>query len=250
MLFIAAKSISMPLALAAGKGLLMASAKFAIITLTPAKSATASMADTAGKKPTVGTIDAATQATLDAIHALAKSTSNATLVDRGELHDMVAMPSNTIYTVRNNVGSGATDQTCYMFNEDFLNTTNTDNGSGANSVVKTYNDGFSGNLINRIIGAKGDRGLSANQLQITMINNADATQNASAVNNANPLLTTYNGDGGLLTPSIPLATTGTPQYLQPGFLIINLKYKVKRYSQISFIVPVGVTASVKVIFGA
>lgn len=183
------------------------------------------------------------------LNNLANAVSNADVINRGELHDLIAKPHSTTMTVTSDAGGGAGNVTAYMFNEDFLNQTTDDNGSGAGTVVKTYSDGFSGNLINRVIAAKNDAGLPLKQLQFKYIITASGLQDPTAIQNANPVLTTYNGDQSSLPQSIPLSTTGTPAYQQDGFLIINIKGNIKRYSQISYVVPAGRVATVIAVYG-
>jgi len=184
----------------------------------------------------------------DLAAAITNASGNASLVDRGQLQVLHPRPTNTTFTVNNVAGSGAAPIVAQMFNEDYLLATPSDNGSGGGSVVKTYNDGFNGNLINRIIGCKGDKGLTITQVQVEMTTNATGLQNTAAVKNASPTLTAYNGDLTALPQNIPLATTGTPAYLQTGFLIINIAAVIQRFGQMSFNVPVGVTASVTVVY--
>ena len=185
-----------------------------------------------------------------AISDLAAATSNSTLVDRGALKQLIPNPTNTTYIVNNLAGMGAAPVVAYMFNEDYLNATPDDNGSGPGSVEKSYNDGFSGNLINRIIGSKGDAGLAVKQLQIEMTVNATGLQSTSAVKNASPTVTAYNGDLSSLPQNIPLGTTSSPMYLQAGFLIINVAFVIQRFAQMSFNVPVGITATVTIVYGS
>ena len=184
----------------------------------------------------------------DLAAAITNASGNASLVDRGQLQVLHPRPTNTTFTVNNVAGSGAAPIVAQMFNEDYLLATPSDNGSGGGSVVKTYNDGFNGNLINRIIGCKGDKGLTITQVQVEMTTNATGLQNTAAVKNASPTLTAHNGDLTALPQNIPLATTGTPAYLQTGFLIINIAAVIQRFGQMSFNVPVGVTASVTVVY--
>lgn len=183
--------------------------------------------------------------TLKEINQSIKSTND---IDRGALIDVTANPRQTVITIASAAGGGAANITASLFNEDYLNATPTNNGSGAGSVVTTYNDGFSGNLISNITSTKGDRGLRVKQLQIKLTITASGAQDPAALAACNPLHTTYNGDATSLPQSIPLVSAGTPKDFQSGFLVVNVDFPIKRYSQLSLVVPPGDTATVIVVY--
>jgi len=189
-----------------------------------------------------------TDSLTNALNNINQSIKGVQNVDRGSLQNLVAMPTQTIITVASAAGGGAVTITANLFNEDFLNVTPTNNGSGAGSVVTTYNDGFTGNLISHISGTYGNKGLRVKQLQIQYINSATLAQDPAAAQAANPTLTTYNGDGSSLPQIVPIASTGNPSYQQSGFLIVNVDFTIKRYSQISLLVPAGDVATVVVVY--
>ena len=169
-------------------------------------------------------------------------------INRGQLHDVDARPTQTIFTVASASGAGALSIQAYIFNEDYLNATPTDNGSGAGSVVTTYNDGFAGKLISRISSAKGDNGIRIKQVQVTFTDNATGLQDKASLSASNPTFITYNGDGTSLPQIIPIQSAGTPAYQQSGFLIVNIDFGVKRYSQFYLTVPAGKTATVTFVY--
>jgi len=180
---------------------------------------------------------------------IAKAVKGSVDIDRGTLHDVDARPTQTIYTILSSAGAGALSVTGYVFNEDYLNATPTDNGSGAGSVVTTYNDGFAGNLISRITSAKGDTGLRIKQVQVTFVDNATGLQDKASLSASNPTFITYNGDGTNLPQIIPIQSSGSPAYQQSGFLIVNIDFGIKRYSQFFLTVPAGKTATVVFVYG-
>jgi hypothetical protein len=179
---------------------------------------------------------------------LTKAVKGSVDIDRGTLHDVDARPSQTIFTIASASGGGAGTVTAYVFNEDFLNATPTNNGSGAGSVVSSYNDGFAGRLISQITSAKGDAGLRAKQIQLTFTDNATGLQDKASLQASNPTFTTYNGDNSSMPQIIPIQSAGSPAYQQSGFLIVNIDLGIKRYSQFSFLVPAGKTASLVVVY--
>lgn len=195
-------------------------------------------------QPVLGN-EAAIVAALNNINNSVKGVND---VDRGVMQEINAKPRQTIITIASATGAGAASITQQLFNNDYLTALIINNGSGAASVVNTWNDGFAGALISRVISAKGDAGLRAKQLQLKYVITATGVQDSGGVTAANPTLTTFNGDGSTLPQIIPIASAGTPAYQQQGFLIVNVNFAVKRYSQLSVVVPVGDTVTVTVVW--
>lgn len=162
---------------------------------------------------------------------------------RGDLLDPMPKPVQTIYTVNSVAGSGAAPITAYFMNEDLLTATPTNNGSGAGSVIETYNDGFSGNLLSQLSLVYGLEGIPYKQFQLTFTSNADGTQNKAALSNANPRKISYNGDTTSESQLLALASAGNPAYYQQGFLIIDINFRMRRNEQILLTIAVGTTAT-------
>lgn len=165
-------------------------------------------------------------------------------INRGALNDYAPKPLQITFTVNNHAGNGANPITAFAFNEDYLQATPTDNGSGAGSVEKSYSDGFSGNLLNHIMETYGIQGLPIKQIQITVTDNTTGLQDKAALNAVNPRKVTYNGDLTSSNQFIPLSSTGTPAYQQQGFLIIDIETRVRRFDQFLFNVNVNKTMTV------
>lgn len=192
----------------------------------------------------------ANEAAAAGIQQLTNAVNQANQSKRASLVDRMPYPTQVTFTVDNVTGAAAATITAYCFNEDYLNATPTDNGSGAGSVIKTYSDGFSGNLLNHIIEMYGTEGLPISQLQLLVEDNATGTQDKAALNQVNPQRSFYNGDGSTQSDFIPISSTGNPIYNQQGFLIINQNFRIRRNEQLRFTVPVGKTMSVILVMPA
>lgn len=201
-----------------------------------------------GSNNSFSTVPASGDSQVRALDNIAKAINNSQVVDRGTLNNVIAAPTQTLVTIASAAGGGALPIIGYVFNEDYLNATPTNNGSGAGSVVTIYNDGFNGNLISNITASFGNVGLRVKQLQIKLIVTASAIQDSAGISGVNPIVTTYNGDGTSLPQVIPLASAGNPGYQQQGFLVVNVNFTVKRYTQLSLNVPVGDTATVTIVY--
>jgi hypothetical protein len=153
--------------------------------------------------------------------------------------DYSMLPDNTTYTATSTAGSADEDKTMYIFNEDTYNESPTNNGSGANSIVKSYDDGFSGKLINKLIGsANGGRGMLCHGFNVQFTVAASGNQDQGALSTAAFTVRYYNGRSGNYNPfniDLNQAVRNT-QYVS-GLLTIRAPFWLNSTSQISFLLP-------------
>lgn len=118
------------------------------------------------------------------------------------------IPDSTTVTISSNNGGGAGTKTCYIFNSGTYNTNPTNNDSGANSIVTTYDDGFSGNQINRLLQVgNGGYGLQLWGLTMQFTNYTSGSAYQAALTGSSPAINYFKGNNGAYVPyNINVAT--------------------------------------------
>lgn len=169
---------------------------------------------------------------------------------RRDLNDDIPVPTQVLYTVvSDDTAAGSAVVNAYCFNEDVLNATPTNNGSGAETVQKSYSDGFSGKLLNNLLKMYGVQGLPFKSIQITCTDNTSGSEDKAALNAANPQRLSFKGDGSSKAEILPIASTASPLYLQSGFLVLNQGFRMRANEQLQFTVTPGTTMTVVLILG-
>jgi hypothetical protein len=158
--------------------------------------------------------------------------------------DIFPIPRSTTYSVTSAAGAGAADVTFSVFNEDVFNETPTDNGSGAGSVVSSYDDGFEGRSINQLIRtANGGRGLLCKGFSV--IYTTGGAQDPSGLLNSSLQMLFFNSKNGASVPfqlDIAEALRNTQQ--QSGTITVWADFFVNSLSQFTGVVPAGDNAKI------
>lgn len=157
--------------------------------------------------------------------------------------ELGAVPKSTTYKAVNTNALESANRTVYIFNEDFLNASPAISASLLAS--KSYNDGFSGKLINHIIGVNmNGRGVKCKGFNIEF-KDASGNQDSTALADAEFTIQSYSGIGGKTVPVVlDLAEALRNDAFQQGLLSIDCEFWINRLTQISLNLPKGYTVSV------
>lgn len=194
--------------------------------------------------------NSATMAAAAAVAALnAQQQQQSTVIVPGFV-DGWQKPQALIQTVYSDVGTNAAAVTVYFGNESFYNSTATNNGSGANSVHKSYGDGWSGKGYEQLYsGANegGTPGIVCYGFTLQFTTTSTGAQAPAGLNTAAPTILYSNLVGINQVPTgIPL-TQGSRnnQYLN-GMMTIAVQFKMNSLAQFSWVLPVGITGNLTV----
>lgn len=164
-------------------------------------------------------------------------------------YDKFPIPPALTQTIVSNTGAGALAKSVYFGNEDAFNVTPTDNGSGANSIVPTYGDGFTGKSYNRSFAqpSVASSGLQCYGFTLQFITTNGGAQNSAGLTLSNPTLLTSNGTGSNMIPQGIVLSQGArnTQYLS-GVMTVSTKFVMNSVTQLTYIVPVGNTSTLTV----
>jgi len=161
---------------------------------------------------------------------------------RGKIFDIFTLPPEFTFTTASDNGAGALTKTQYIFNQTTLNAGVTNNGSGANSIVNTYGDGFTGKVYDAVVASWGDgRGVRMKGFTVTSTTTTTGAQIATAINTLQMQILNANGQGGS-TP-VPITVTAAlrnSQY-QIGVFTIAFEFVLNTLNQISISQPANTT---------
>lgn len=160
--------------------------------------------------------------------------------------DMLPIPPAMTQTIASATGNGAVAVNAYFLNEAYFNATPTNNGSGANSVVVTYGDGWSGKGYTQL--AQNGNGIQCYGLTLQYITTNGGAQNPSGLTTANPTIVVSNLVGSNQIPRGLVLSAGASntQYLA-GVMTVNYMFRLNCLSQLQYAVPVGNTATLTVL---
>jgi hypothetical protein len=167
-------------------------------------------------------------------------------VSEGKSISLFPLPDTTTVTISNPKTAGkSADVTAYFFNEQLLKNTKDDNtyGAGAADADKptvTYNDGFSGRVIDKLIQSlNGGRGMRCKQ--ITVIGKNDSgVQDDGAILVMDPSVKAFNALRGR-SVDFPYDFRKAIRNTQfkDGLLTLNVDFWLNMVSQFTFTCPIG-----------
>ena len=160
--------------------------------------------------------------------------------------EMMPIPPAMTQVVASATGGSAAAVTAYFLNEAFYNTTVTNNGSGANSVVTTYGDGWDGKGYTQL--AQNGNGIKCYGLTLEYITTSSGAQNPSGLTTANPTILVSNLVGANQIPRGLVLGAGTrnTQYLA-GTMTVQYQFTMNCLTQFSYGIPVGNTVTLTVL---
>lgn len=159
------------------------------------------------------------------------------------------IPNTMTQNVASATGAGDENVTAYFLNEDAFNATPTNNGSGANSVVITYSDGWTGLGYNQLSrSANGGRGVLCYGFTLIYKVTSGGAQDPTGLAGANPSYIAYNNvNGGEMAVGEPLNEGFRADNYQLGTMTLLRKFYLCSVNQISYVVPPGDTATMIVL---
>lgn len=154
---------------------------------------------------------------------------------------IMPLPKSSNYTIANSNASGAEEVTVWVFNEDVLKNTLTDNviASGKEPVI-SYNDGFSGKLISQLIKfARGGRGMRVREITITG-KNASGVQDDAAISSMDLAVQGYQAIRGTAVPqNYDLTEALRNTQFKDGMVTVKVDFFINCVNQIVFTCPKG-----------
>ena len=165
----------------------------------------------------------------------------------GQVTTTFPIPKTLTWSATSNAGSEATAQTMYIFNEDIYNLSPTTNGSAANSITKSYGDGFGGRQYNQLLKFPGDtvgKGILIYGWNIIYTVASSGVQDPNGLLNAQFTWNVLNGYGKFIPETIDLSPGVNPGNYQDGLLRIKYPIYLNDIGQVSLSLPAGDTASV------
>jgi hypothetical protein len=172
-------------------------------------------------------------------------------ISEGKTVELWPMPKSTNVRVSNPDTDKSADITAYLFNENVLKNTVTDNiygdgATGADKPTVTYNDGFGGRLINRLIeGLNMGRGLLCKELTV-IGRDADGNQTDDAILSLDAAIQTYNGIRGTAAPAnFDLGEAIRVSAFKNGMVTVKLSAWINMVTQVVFSCPKGYTYDFK-----
>jgi len=159
--------------------------------------------------------------------------------------DLRPVPPAMTQTQASATGGSAAAKTGYFLNEAFFNSTPTNNGSGANSIVTTYGDGWSGKGYTNL--ASMGNGIKCYGFTLQYVVTSGGAQDPSGLSTANPTILVSNLVGANQIPyGVPLnAGARNTQYLS-GTMTIAYVFWMNSLTQFSYNIPVGDTVTLTV----
>lgn len=141
-------------------------------------------------------------------------------------------PNTLVASIKSIHGTSAVNKTAYLFNENFFNPMPTDNGSGSNSIVRTYNDGFVGkwyerymSVVNNGLGVK----IYGFNISCKLTDGSDDPDGLAAVNMA---ILTYDGYGNPSPKPIDFSDAARATYFKDGLFTIKYPFMLNALSQL------------------
>lgn len=155
--------------------------------------------------------------------------------------NVFALPNSITVSLSSAAGVGAVATRVYLFNQDKLSNI-TDNGSGANSITYTYQDGFGGNVVSELL-AMARAGVGAVCYGVAIRANVIATGagSSAALATTNPAFYNYNALGGRTDTNFNITAEQTRGDFDTSISLFRCIANVPRFSQFSLIATEGIT---------
>lgn len=153
-------------------------------------------------------------------------------------YDIFSVPPQLNYTTSSNAAGSSATVTQYIFNNNVMNAAVTNNGSGAASIVNTYNDGFSGKVYeNGFRSWNGGRGILIKGFLIQVTNYTSGAQVSSAFGTLAMQILYANFQGGTTPIPIDVSSALNNAQYQVGILTLKQSFYLNASSQISISLP-------------
>jgi hypothetical protein len=157
--------------------------------------------------------------------------------------NVYSLPDTVTIQVASAAGAGAVATRVYVTQQDVLNNI-TDNGSGGGSLTYTYQDGFGGRVVSRLLGnARAGMGAICYGFYIRFDVTGGAGD-AAGLAAANPYFASYNSFGNFTPLNASFATNNTRKDFDTSLTVIQCVQNMSFLTQLSFVIPVGDTATV------
>lgn len=159
-------------------------------------------------------------------------------LSQGQVMNVNPVPTSFNVTTSSNNGAGAATVTQYLFNESVLNAAKTTNGSGAASIVNTYNDGFSGKVYDQLFKTMNTgQGILMKGLTIQITGYTSGSQIASPFATLAFNVITANGMGSTIPVPIDFSEALRATNFQSGTLTILRPFFFNALSQVQLQLP-------------
>jgi hypothetical protein len=171
------------------------------------------------------------------VEALQKSQGVINL-SNGVVYDIFTIPTSFTASISSDNEANSVSKTVYLFNTDVLNAAVTDNGSGADSIVTTYGDGFSGRVYDAYLkSANNGRGIKMLGFTVIATNYTSGDQTGTAFPTMNLTLISANGQGGAIPIPFDLSEAfRNTQYLS-GTLTVVKEFYLNSLCQLQYLQP-------------
>lgn len=159
------------------------------------------------------------------------------------VYDVLPNPASMNFTVSSLAGSGAESKTIYIFNEDVFNENLTDNGSGADSIITSYGDGFNGHWYNQAFKtygpntSNGNKGVRTYGWTVQCFTISTGNQNSSIFSSMNFTWNPYNGYGKPLAETMDFSQAIRNTQFQDGILTFAFDGYISSIGQYSLELP-------------
>lgn len=157
-------------------------------------------------------------------------------------YDIFTIPPVFTFTTASDNGTGAAAATQYIFNNSFYNAADTDNGSGAGSIVNTYGDGFTGKGYEQLLNsANGGHGVLFKGFLIISTTSSSGAQYPTAFTTINFTLLNANLQGSTIDIPFNISSAQNNMQYQSGTLTIDQRFWMNSLNQISVSLPANTT---------
>lgn len=161
---------------------------------------------------------------------------------QGKLFDIFTVPPVLTFTTASNNGTGAATVTQYIFNPNVMTAPVTTNGSGANSIVNTYGDGYTGKIYEQLQrSANGGRGIFVRGFTVTSTTTSTGVQYPTGVNTMSMQILNANSQGGSTPVPVNVSSALRNSQFQSGVFTVEFKFFLNAMSQISVSLPANTT---------
>ena len=156
------------------------------------------------------------------------------------------IPRTSVVTLTSATGASAVAKTFYLFQESTFNATPTNNGSGAASITVTYDDGFSGASINRLLmESNNGRGLLCKGFTLNYKVTSGGAADPTGLATSAIQLRSYNSkNGGYIPYDIDVAEAVRNNAYNSGIITVETEFWMNGLTQFTGSLPVGDTVQV------
>lgn len=196
-------------------------------------------------KPNVELVQTQTALPVQQLAQAIQNNSGVVDIRNGKAVDMFPLPDSTTVTLVNPNTTDARAVTAYLFNEQVLKNTKTDNTYGgsatdADKPVVTYNDGFSGRLIDSLVQkAFNATGLRCKELTI-IGKNASGVQDDAAIIALDAEIRAYNAlRGRPVEMPYDLSDAIRNTQFKDGMVTVSVDFVINCVSQFVSSIPKG-----------